>query len=93
MFMDAIKIAAKIAALTAGVAFLVGLVGQIVFPAFDFGWVAEAVGHGRAIVNYYCGPFASLFQFALILITFRFATIPLARITILAYRWILKVNN
>ena len=93
MFADYIKMAAKIAAIVAGAALIIVLLNQVSFPNFDVTLLATAVGKGKAIMEYYLGSASSLFYLGVALLTVRFIFIPTLRISLLAFRIILKTNE
>lgn len=93
MFADYIKMAAKLAAIVAGAALILVLFNQVTFPNFDVTLLATAVGKGKAIMEYYLGSASSLFYLGVALLTVRFIFIPTLRISLLAFRIIMKTNQ
>lgn len=93
MFADYIKMAAKIAAIIAGVALIIVLLNQVTIPTFDVTLLATAVGKGKAILAYYLGDFLPLFYVGIALITLRFIFIPGLRIALIPFRIIMKSNE
>lgn len=90
---DAIKIAVKaglIAVITAGI---IALFVNIQVPVFNVQLVVNAISKGRAIVAYYCGPFITLVDVGLWLLGLNYIAIPTLHFSLLAVKWVLKVNE
>lgn len=90
---DAIKIAVKTALIVGITAGIIAIFANVQVPAFNVQLVANALGKGRAIVNYYAGVFSPLVDIAIYLLILYFITIPAFKIGSIAIKWILKVNE
>lgn len=90
---QAIKTLIRYAAIATGIALILALNKNILFPSFDLSLLSTAVGHGRAILQYYCGPFEPLLDLGIVLLSFRFVVIPLIRVSIMIPRIILHSNS
>lgn len=93
MFMDALKIAAKVAVIGLGITAIVGIATYFQFPAINVSLLADAVGRGKAILIYYAGDYLPLFDLGLVLLSVRFVVIPVVRVSITTARVILKLNE
>lgn len=93
MFMDAIKIAVKAGLIALLVATAIVLYTQVTFPTFDLTLLIQAVGKGKAILQFYVGDFMPLLVLGFGLLTVRFIGIPAVRLAVYAFKWILKVNE
>lgn len=93
MFADYIKIAAKTVAIVAGTAIILAFLGSIDMPTFNVSLLTTAVGKGKAILSYYVGDFMPLFNIGLVLLGVRFIIIPGMKLALIAYKFIVKVNE
>ena len=91
---DFVKIAVK-TALIVGVMVAAGLLlGGIVIPTINMTPIAEAVGHGKAILDYYLtGGFGVLFTAGMVLLLIKYVLFPVFMVTSIVWRWVMKVNE
>lgn len=90
---DAIKMAAKAALIGVITAAIIAVFVNVQVPVFNVNLVVQAIGKGRAIVQYYCGPFITLVDIGLWLLGIRYVAIPALHFGLLAVKWVLKVNE
>lgn len=91
---DAIKIAVKTALIAGVMLSAIAIINAITLPAIDFTIFRTAIGHGKAIVNYYGGTTLNvLFTIGLSLLTLKYVVGPMLAISSIAIRWIFKVNE
>lgn len=93
MFAEYIKIAAKTVAIVAGTAIILAFLGSLDMPTFNTDLLVTAIGKGKAILEYYIGDFIPLFNIGLILLGIRFVIIPGTKLALIAYKFIVKVNE
>lgn len=90
---DWVKIATKLALIAVVMAAVALLLNGIIMPQIDLEPIKQAVGHGKAIINYYTDGYAGLFLLGLSLITLRYIVFPIFMLASIAWRWIFKVNE
>lgn len=93
MFADFIKTAAKLIAIVAGIAIIITVVNAVTIPNFDLALFQNAIAKGKAILSYYSGDFYSLFSVGVMLLSFRFIIVPVARLTLISLRITMKANE
>lgn len=93
MFADYIKIAAKTVAIVAGTALIIVFLGSLDMPTFNTDLLVSAVGKGKAVLSYYVGDFVPLLNIGLILLGVRFVVIPGLKLGLIAYKFIVKINE
>lgn len=92
MFADYVKMAAKVAVIAVATGIIIAVFNNIQVPTPDLQAFGQAVGMGKAFVNYWVPgllPFVNLF-IGLVLLDFALKT---AYIGLIAIRWVLKVNE
>lgn len=90
---DFVKIAAKTALIAVITGAILLVFANVQVPVFNVQLVVNAIGKGRAIVQYYCGPFITLVDIGLWLMGIRYVAIPTLHFSLLAVKWVLKVNE
>lgn len=90
---DVVKIAVKTALIVGIMAAALLLLNGVVIPTINVQPLAEALGHGLAIVTYYCGPFTGLITLWITLLGIKYVAIPTYKVAMIAVRWIMKVNE
>lgn len=93
MLSDAIKTGIRIAAILAGVAIILTLIHHIYFPTIDLTLLTNAVGKGKAIISYYCGPWTALLDLGISLLLIKIVVVNGLRVSILAVKAIMKANG
>lgn len=93
MFADIAKIALKASLVAVIVAAIIALVTYIAFPMYDEQFVREAIGHGKAILEYYIPTYAPLLTLGFAVISLKFAIIPFLRMTLMTFRWLFIINE
>lgn len=89
---DLVKIAAKTALIAVITGAIIGVFAVVSFPAIDFTAVYTAVSKALAIVNYWFPVLAHYWRLVLTLYSVALALIAL-RFSLIAVRWIMKVNE
>lgn len=96
---DAIKIAARVAIIVAVNALVIGIfvsfigaIGNLIGQS-NINLVVQAIGKGKAFVNYYMGGYAALLTLGFSLLTLKFVAIPLVKVELMAFKWILTINK
>jgi hypothetical protein len=92
MFAPWIKMAARVAALVAGVAIVVVVFNNITIPALDVSQATTYLNVAYSIGTYYIPGFQVLFNLAITLITLNI-TIITAKLGLLGVKWLLRVNE
>lgn len=92
MFASWVKMAAKAAALLAGVGIIIAVFANIQIPAISFAGASQYMYKAYAIAKYYIPNFEILFNLAITLIALNLAIIG-ARVALIAIRWVLKINE
>lgn len=91
---DAIKIGVKTALIAGVMVAAVAILRAITIPEIDRTVFLEAIGHAKALVNYYGGTVNTvLFNIAFILLNIKYILLPTLMITSIAVKWIFKVNE
>lgn len=91
---DFVKIAAKTILIVGIMAAALALLGGIVIPTVNVTVLAQAVGHGKAIIDYYLtGGFGVLFTAGVTLMIIKYIITPLFWLASIVWRWIMKVNE
>lgn len=90
---DAIKIAVKAGLIGVITAAIIALFVNIQVPSYNVSLVVNAIGKGRAIVQYYAGSYIVLLDVGLWLFGLKFVAIPILKISLLAVKWVMKVNE
>lgn len=91
---DFVKMAAKLALIVGVMAAAILLLGGIVIPTVNMGPIAEAVGHGKAILDYYLtGGFGVLFTAGMVLLLIKYVLYPTFMVASIVWRWVFKVNE
>ena len=91
---DFVKMAAKLALIAGVMAAAILILGGIVIPTINLGPIAEAVGHGKAIIDYYLtGGFGVLFTAGVALLAIKYIILPTFMVVSIVWRWIFKVNE
>lgn len=91
---DYIKMAAKLALIAGVMAGAIAILSGVVIPTIDLAPLIEAVGHGKAILNYYLtGGFGVLFTAGVSLLTIKYVVIPTFFVISIVWRWVFKVNE
>lgn len=90
---DFVKIAAKTALIAVITTAILAIFLNVQVPVFNVNLVVQAIGKGRALVSYYCGPFITLVDIGLWLLGIRYVALPALHMGLLAVKWILKVNE
>lgn len=91
---DFVKMAAKLALIVGVMAAAILLLGGIVIPTINMGPIAEAVGHGKAILDYYLtGGFGVLFTAGMVLLLIKYVIFPTFMVASIVWRWVFKVNE
>lgn len=91
---DFVKIAAKTVLIVGIMAAALALLGGVVIPTINVIPLAEAVGHGKAILDYYLtGGFGVLFTAGMALLLIKYVVTPLFLLASIVWRWIMKVNE
>lgn len=92
MFGDYVKMAAKAAMLIAGVALIVVLFNSITIPALDLSQASNYINVAYTIGKHYIPAFSVLWTLGLSLLTFEITIIGV-RISLIAIKWVMKVNE
>lgn len=92
MFADIAKIALKTALIAAVTGLIVAGFADFKLPSIDAQYFIEAVGHGKAIVAYWVPPFAAFLEFGIRTLELIIVLLGV-NVALLAFRWILKVNE
>ena len=92
MFASWVKMAAKAAALIAGVAIIVAVFANVQIPALNISQATTYLNVAYSIGVYYIPGFVVLFNLAIALISLNLAIIG-ARVALIAIKWILKINE
>ena len=90
---DWVKIAAKLALVAVVMAAAALLLNGIIMPTVDLAPIKEAVGHGKAIINYYTDGYGGLLLLGLTFLTLRYIALPIFMLASIVWRWIFKVNE
>ena len=90
---DAIKIAVKSALIAVITGAIIAIFVNVQVPGYNVSLVVSAIGKGRAIVQYYAGPYITLVDIGLWLLGVRYVAIPILKISLIAVKWVLKVNE
>lgn len=91
---DFVKMAAKLALIVGVMAAAVLLLGGVVIPTVNMAPIAEAVGHGKAIIDYYLsGGFGVLFTAGIVLLLIKYVLFPTFMVASIVWRWVFKVNE
>lgn len=91
---DFVKMAAKLALIVGVMAAAILLLGGIVIPTIDMRLIGEAVGHGKAIIDYYLtGGFGVLFTAGMVLLLIKYVIFPTFMVASIVWRWVFKVNE
>lgn len=91
---DFVKIAAKTVLIVGIMAAAILLLGGVVIPTINVVPIAQAVGHGKAILDYYLtGGFGVLFTAGVALLFIKYILTPLFWVASIVWRWIMKVNE
>lgn len=89
-----VKMAAKLALIAGVMAAAILLLGGVVIPTINMAPIAEAVGHGKAIIDYYLtGGFGVLFTAGMALLAIKYIILPTFMVVSIVWRWIFKVNE
>lgn len=90
---DAVKIAVKTGLIIVISVAIIALFATVQIPQLDLTRFASAVGHGKAIIDYYAGWMSPLLICALFLLTLNYVALPAFHVAMIATRWIMKVNE
>ena len=90
---DAIKIAVKSALIAVITGAIIAIFVNVQVPGYNVSLVVSAIGKGRAIVQYYAGSYITLVDIGLWLLGVRYVAIPILKISLIAVKWVLKVNE
>lgn len=90
---DVVKIAVKTALIVGIMAAVLLILNGVVIPTINVQPLAEALGHGLAIVNYYVGPYTGLVALWIVMLGIKYVAIPAFKVSMIAVRWIMKVNE
>lgn len=91
---DFVKMAAKLALIAGVMAAGILILGGVVIPTVNLTPIAEAVGHGKAIIDYYLtGGFGILFTAGILLLLLKYVVTPTIFVLSIVWRWIFKVNE
>lgn len=91
---DFVKMAAKLALIAGVMAGIALLLTGVVIPTINLAPLAEAVGHGKAILNYYLtGGFGALFTAGVALLLIKYVVFPTVMVLSIVWRWVFKVNE
>lgn len=91
---DFVKMAAKIALIAGVMAGAILILSGIVIPTVNLTPIAEAVGHGKAILDYYLtGGFGILFTAGIALLALKYVVTPTVWVLSIVWRWVFKVNE
>lgn len=92
MFADYVKMAAKAALIAVITGVIVAIFNNIQIPALDLSVFSAAVGKGKAMVLYWVPVFFPFLNFFISLVILEIALYT-GYIVLIAFRWILKVNE
>lgn len=92
MFADYVKMAAKVAVIAIVTGIIVAIFANIQIPQLDLTIFSQAVGKGKAFVSYWVPVFLPFLNFFIFLVSFEIALFT-GYIVLIAYRWIIKVNE
>lgn len=92
MFASWVKMAAKAAALVAGVAIIIAVFVNINVPAINLSAATTYLNVAYSIGVHYVPGFAIIFGVGLTLLTLEIALIG-AKVALIAIKWILKINE
>lgn len=92
MFAPWIKMAARVAAMVAGVAIVVVVFNSISIPTLDLSQATTYMNVAYSIGTYYVPGFQILFNLAIALITLNIGIFA-ARLALLGVKWLLRVNE
>ena len=90
---DFVKIGVKTALIAIITSAILLLFANVQVPAFNVQLVVDAIGKGKAIVNYYAGVFSPVVAAAFWLLGFYYLALPTFKIAMIATKWIMKVNE
>lgn len=91
---DFVKMAAKLALIAGVMAAAILILGGIVIPTVNVTPLIEAVGHGKAILDYYLtGGFGILFTAGIALLLLKYVVTPTVWVLSIVWRWVFKVNE
>lgn len=90
---DAVKIIAKTALIAVIMAAAAALLAGIVIPEIDLTPLANGLGKGIAIIEYYTQPYTWLVRTAAVLLFIKYVATPIFFIASIGWRWIMKVNE
>lgn len=92
MFGDYVKMAAKAAALVAGVAIIALVFNSITIPNLDLSQASTYLNTAYTIALHYVPGFTVLWGLGLALLTLELALLG-AKLGLIAIKWVLKVNE
>lgn len=91
---DFVKMAAKLALIVSVMAAAILLLNGIVIPTINLDPIGQAVGHGKAIMDYYLtGGFEVLFTAGIMLLLIKYVLFPTFMVASIVWRWVFKVNE
>lgn len=91
---DFVKMAAKIALIAGVMAGAALLLSGVVIPTVNLDPIGRAVGHGKAILDYYLtGGFGVLFTAGIALLLIKYVVYPTVMVLSIVWRWVFKVNE
>lgn len=91
---DFVKMAAKLALIAGVMAGAILILTGVVIPTINIAPLLEAVGHGKAILDYYLtGAFGVLFQAGIALLLLKYVVTPTLWVLSIVWRWVFKVNE
>lgn len=92
MFADYVKMAAKVALIAIVTGIVVAIFANVQIPELDLTIFSQAVGKGKAFVLYWVPVFFPFLNFFIFLVGLEIALYA-GYIALIAYRWIMKVNE
>lgn len=89
---DALKIAAKVALIVVITGAIIALFTGLVIPSINLVPLAEAVGKGKAIINYWLPDMYIWLTLGIAIIILEVGVLGV-RLALIAVKWIMKVNE
>lgn len=92
MFADIAKMAAKIALIAVVTAAVIAVFSLVQIPTPDFTQFSQAISMGKAFIAYWVPGYNVILTFGIAMLALQVAVLG-ARLALIAYRWIFKVNE
>lgn len=89
---DWIKMGVKAGIIITATAIIIALFANIQIPAFDTTAFRQAIGTGKAFIQYWAPVASTFLLFFIGLLSLKLALLG-AKIALIAIRWVLKVNE